>query len=179
MFLQVTDWWLFLSSSFPSFVEWCLFIPCLVVQRESTKDFESPKFKDIQKLIANKLDNSKVKKEAFSEAIFKTALPGAPASSIPRVIDNNAKPPPCPSLPPPPPPPLPSSRPRARGSATPKTPTVIEFYRLLTKPEEKRDESRSKDSNKPAVTSAHSSIVGEIQNRSAHLLAVSFWTILN
>ncbi|XP_030472905.1 actin cytoskeleton-regulatory complex protein PAN1 isoform X1 [Syzygium oleosum] len=141
-------------------------------QRESTKDFESPKFKDIQKLIANKLDNSKVKKEAFSEAIFKTTLPAEPASSIPRVIDNNAKPPPCPSLPPPPPPPLPSSRSRARGSATPKTPAVVEFYRLLTKPEEKKDESRSKDSNKPAVTSAHSSIVGEIQNRSAHLLAI-------
>ncbi|KAF8017677.1 hypothetical protein BT93_H2771 [Corymbia citriodora subsp. variegata] len=140
--------------------------------RESTKDFQSPKFKDIQKLIANKLDNSKEKKEAFSEAIFKTTLPVAPASSTPRGTNDNVKPPPCPSLPPPPPPPLPSSRPRARGSATPKTPAVVEFYRLLTKPEEKKDESRSKDSNKPAVTSAHSSIVGEIQNRSAHLLAI-------
>lgn len=141
-------------------------------QRESTKDFQSPKFKDIQKLIANKLDNSKEKKEAFGEAIFKTTLPTVPASSIPRGTNNNVKPPPCLSLPPPPPPPLPSSRPRARGSATPKTPAVVEFYRLLTKPEEKKDEPRSKDSNKPAVTSAHSSIVGEIQNRSAHLLAI-------
>ncbi|XP_030539816.2 uncharacterized protein LOC115747702 isoform X1 [Rhodamnia argentea] len=141
-------------------------------KRESTKDFQSPKFEDIQKLIANKLDYSKAKKEAFSEAIFKTTLPAAPASSIPRGADDIVKPPPCPSLPPPPPPPLPSSRPRARGSATPKTPAVVEFYRLLTKPEEKKDESRSKDSNKPAVTSAHSSIVGEIQNRSAHVLAI-------
>lgn len=150
-------------------------------ENESNGQYQSPKFKDIQKLIASKLENPKVMKDGSTETGgFKaTSRPELPISPIPRVPDSSQRksPPPCPSLPPPPPPPpLPASRPRARGGApSQKAPAVVEFYQFLTKQEGKRDRPNLRNASKsfPATPSAHSSIVGEIQNRSAHLLAVS------
>lgn len=49
----------------------------------------------------------------------------------------------------------------------------MEFYQSLTKQEGKRDSPPGPaNRHKQVATSAHSSIVGEIQNRSAHLLAI-------
>uniref|UniRef100_A0A5B6ZKB4 Protein CHUP1, chloroplastic n=3 Tax=Davidia involucrata TaxID=16924 RepID=A0A5B6ZKB4_DAVIN len=139
------------------------------VQRESVAEYQSPKFKDIQKIIANKLEHSKAKKEATNA---RTLPPVAtlPVSSIAQV---QRQAPECPSTPRPPPPPPP--RPPARAATTPKAPAIVEFYHSLAKP--KRDVKKNPppvqgNYNKPVVSSAHNSIVGEIQNRSAHLLAI-------
>ncbi|QHO52576.1 Protein CHUP1 [Arachis hypogaea] len=92
--------------------------------KEAIGEHQSPKFKDIQKPIADKLERPKVKKEATPEAIFRKA------SSIP--------------------------------SPT----TTIHNHDM------KRDIKGPLNHPQPVAISARSSIVGEIQNRSAHLLAI-------
>lgn len=72
----------------------------------------------------------------------------------------------------PPPPPLPPRNP-ARRSAPPQQPAaILELYRSLSKPEARKDSSTGNGS-KGVNTNVHNSIVGEIQNRSTHLMAVS------
>lgn len=93
---------------------------------------------------------------------------------IPKSVDVERKAPPCSSAPPPPPPPPPAlPRPTVRAATTQKAPALVESYRSLTRQEGRRGSSGSGNNNKPAAISVHTSIVGEIQNRSAHLLAVS------
>ncbi|XP_050373342.1 protein CHUP1, chloroplastic [Argentina anserina] len=141
-------------------------------QRESN-GYQTPKFKDLQKLIANKLECSVVKKEAVIESspIKVASPPPPPPPVIPRVVATFSPPPP-PPLPllrsPPPPPPQPS----ARVSATQKAPELVQFYHSLRKQEVKRDSPESRSHQKRGAISAHNSIVGEIQNRSAHLIAI-------
>lgn len=139
------------------------------MKEESVTEYQSPKFKDIQKLIANKLEHSKIKQEASNEASTVQAPSAASVPRVPSAMDSQRKVPPCPA---PPPPPLPPPRPPARAAAQ-KAPTLVEFYHSLTKGVGKRDFAQSGNHNKLVVSSAHSSIVGEIQNRSAHQLAVS------
>eukprot|EP00257_Ricinus_communis_P005296 XP_002519338.2 protein CHUP1, chloroplastic [Ricinus communis] len=139
---------------------------------ESIGGYQSPKFKDIQKLIANKLENSTVKKDAMNgPTSVKTPSPPPPSRPIHLLSKAETKAPSCPSLPPPPPPP-PPLRPLARAATAPKTPAIVEFYQSLRKHGEKRHVQGHENQYKPVVTSAHSSVVGEIQNRSAHLLAI-------
>ncbi|KAK4800995.1 hypothetical protein SAY86_021482 [Trapa natans] len=136
----------------------------MMKERESNGEYQSPKFKEIQKPIANKLETPKV---------MMPRLPESPRSLNLRVADNSLLRKSLP--PPPPPPPLPPSQPRARGGAsTQKAPAIFEFYQFLTRQEGKKDRQNAGSSSKlfPGTTSAHSSIVGEIQNRSAHLLAI-------
>ncbi|XP_048430713.1 protein CHUP1, chloroplastic isoform X3 [Pyrus x bretschneideri] len=148
-------------------------------QRETNGEYQSPKFKDLQKLIANKLERSVVQKDAVNETSppVKAPPPPPPKSAIPRVSATQCGPPPPPPPPPslrlrPPPPPPPQSSVRATGGTTQKAPALVEFYHSLRKQEVKRDSPESRNHLKPAATSAHNSIVGEIQNRSAHLLAI-------
>lgn len=119
----------------------------------------TPTFKDIQKLIATKLDHSKVTNESTSDARPTTRALMAPGiQSVPVAsADLQRKVAAC-HLPPPPPPPLP---PRAtlKGAIIPKAPVI--------------SLSGSRNHDKPVVMSAHSNLVGEIQKRSTHLLAVS------
>ncbi|XP_068327337.1 INCREASED PETAL GROWTH ANISOTROPY 1-like protein 2 [Pyrus communis] len=148
-------------------------------QRETNGEYQSPKFKDLQKLIANKLERSVVQKDAVNETSppVKAPPPPPPKSAIPRVSATQCGPPPPPPPPPslrlrpPPPPPLQSTV-RATGGTTQKAPALVEFYHSLRKQEVKRDSPESRNHLKRAATSAHNSIVGEIQNRSAHLLAI-------
>ncbi|CAK7327445.1 unnamed protein product [Dovyalis caffra] len=147
--------------------------------QESAGEHRRPKFKDIQKLIANKLENSPVKKEATNgPSTVKTPQAPPPPPPPPVLHPTNKadvaerKAPTCPSLPPPLPPPLPPMRPLARATTAPKTPAIVEFYNSIRKQEGKRDSPGLRGQYKPATSSAHSSIVGEIQNRSAHLLAI-------
>ncbi|KAH7513543.1 hypothetical protein FEM48_Zijuj12G0211400 [Ziziphus jujuba var. spinosa] len=156
--------------------------------RESIGDDQTPKFKDIQKLIANRLDRSVVKHEAINGANnIKRPSPSLPPSppppppTPPPAGDRSSKdtnldrkdqalPSRLPPLPPPPPPPLQSS---ARPTTNLKAPTLVQFYHSLTKQEGNKDSTGSRNHyHKPAAVSAHNSIVGEIQNRSAHLLAI-------
>ena len=139
--------------------------------KEPVKEYQSPKFKDIQKIIANKLEQSTVKQEANHETSTVHAPSAPPVPPIPRAMDSQRKVPPCPA---PPPPPLPPPRPPARAAAAAqKAPTLVQFYHSLTKSAAKKDFAQPGNHNKLAVSSAHNSIVGEIQNRSAHQLAVS------
>ncbi|ESW26479.1 hypothetical protein PHAVU_003G122900 [Phaseolus vulgaris] len=167
--------------------------------KESIGEHQSPKFKDIQKLIADKLELSRVKKEGAPEVNFaKASIPSpTPSFSIYETISIGRKsppnsclqplpppPPPITSLgrnsaprtclqppPPPPPPPIPS-RPSARLSNTQKAPAVVELFQSLNNKNGKIDSKGPVNHPRPVVISAHSSIVGEIQNRSAHLLAI-------
>ncbi|XP_028760017.1 protein CHUP1, chloroplastic isoform X2 [Neltuma alba] len=146
--------------------------------REKTSgEHQSTKFKDIQRLIADKLERSKVKKVDTVESVFVKAPIPVPASGcvIPKAASVGRKPPPRPCLAPPPPPPLPPpipSRPPAKASITQKAPVLVDLYNALKKQEVKKNPRGLGNFHKPVAISAHSSIVGEIQNRSAHLLAI-------
>ncbi|XP_022721845.1 uncharacterized protein LOC111279191 isoform X2 [Durio zibethinus] len=157
------------------------------LQRKSTGEYQNPKFKDIQKLIANKLEHPKVTREAIKEARTVTPPLRAPACLTPKDTSTEAiasvvsyLPPPPPLLLPLPPPPPPPPRPPAKAATTPKahSPVVgpVQCYQSsLTRQERKKDPASAAaawNHNKPTVISVHSSIVGEIQNRSAHLLAI-------
>ncbi|RDY14163.1 Protein CHUP1, chloroplastic [Mucuna pruriens] len=161
-------------------------------KKEPIGEYQSPKFKDIQKLIADKLERSRAKKEGTPEVIFaKASIPAStpsyalhettsigrksqpntclqpPPPPPPPITSVGRKSPPNTCLPPPPPPPPPIlSRPLARLANTQKAPVIVELFHSL------KNKDGNKDSKGPVVISAHSSIVGEIQNRSAHLLAI-------
>ncbi|XP_045813304.1 protein CHUP1, chloroplastic isoform X2 [Trifolium pratense] len=147
-------------------------------KKEPIGEHQSPKFKDIQKLIADKLERSKVKKEANPEVIFVKASIQAPKPSqaIPEITSLGRKSPPSRCLfppPPPPPPPIPS-RPLAKLSNTQKPPPIVQLFHSIKNQDGMKDLKRPMNHHhhKPITNSAHNSIVGEIQNRSAHLLAI-------
>ncbi|AAD49768.2 F11A17.16 [Arabidopsis thaliana] len=149
------------------------------------KEHQNSRFKDIQRLIASKLEQPKVKKEVAVESSrlsppspSPSRLPPtpplpkflvSPASSLGK-RDENSSPfaPPTPPPPPPPPPP----RPLAKAARAQKSPPVSQLFQLLNKQDNSRNLSQSVNGNKSQVNSAHNSIVGEIQNRSAHLIAI-------
>ncbi|CAE5959623.1 unnamed protein product [Arabidopsis arenosa] len=156
------------------------------------KEHQNTRFKDIQRLIASKLEQSKVKKEVAvesSSSIITRSSPQPPSPSpsrlpptppLPKFLvssasslckrDENSSPfaPPTPPPPPPPPPP----RPLAKAARAQKSPPVSQLFQLLKKQDNSRDLSPSVNGNQSQVNSAHNSIVGEIQNRSAHLIAI-------
>lgn len=135
-------------------------------KRALVSEYQSPKFKDIQKLIANKLEQSTVK----NESNIKRAPSAAIVCPVVRITsDVQRKVAECLSGPPPPPPP-PPSRPLARAATARKAPAVVQLYHSFAR---KKDVLVGGNHNKISANSAHNSIVGEIQNRSAHLLAVS------
>uniref|UniRef100_A0A0A9CWB0 Uncharacterized protein n=1 Tax=Arundo donax TaxID=35708 RepID=A0A0A9CWB0_ARUDO len=72
--------------------------------------------------------------------------------------------------PPPPPPPLPSKLQRST-TAVQRVPEVVELYRSLMRREGK-NESKSGSAGTPVVTNSRE-MIGEIENRSAYVLAVS------
>ncbi|KAJ8766466.1 hypothetical protein K2173_022525 [Erythroxylum novogranatense] len=142
-------------------------------QQSLTGECQNPKFKDIQKLIANKLQHSTVNTEVINgpKNTFQAHQPPSAPQLLPktgvveRQVTVNC------SLPPPPPPP-PPLRPRAKTFSSPAAPAVVELYHSLRNQEEGRDTARLGTQYKPPAMTMHSSIVGEIQNRSAHLLAI-------
>uniref|UniRef100_A0A1J3CYK0 Protein CHUP1, chloroplastic n=1 Tax=Noccaea caerulescens TaxID=107243 RepID=A0A1J3CYK0_NOCCA len=150
------------------------------------KEHQNTRFKDIQRLIASKLEQSKVKNEAVVES--SRSSPQSPSPSrlpptppFPKFLvssatssgkrDETSSSPIAPPTPPPPPPP-PPPRPLAKAARAQKSPPVSQLFQLLKKQDNSRDLSPSVNGNKSQVNSAHNSIVGEIQNRSAHLIAI-------
>ncbi|XP_022138256.1 protein CHUP1, chloroplastic isoform X2 [Momordica charantia] len=115
--------------------------------------------------LANASNNDQAKN---TQKLENGKLQAQPSSSCQNVRDLGCKAPPTRAAPPPPPPPLPlQSLPRA--VTTQKSPDLIRLFHSLRKKEGKRDPPLL---GKPAVINAHNSIVGEIQNRSSHLLAI-------
>lgn len=125
-------------------------------------------------------DNS-ISRQEFSGS------PTATRERLPRV----PKPPPKPTClpqipktsneswlpPPPPPPPSPSKLKGGSIKAVQRVPEVVEFYRSLTRKEGKPD-MRTGTLGIPVVTNARE-MIGEIENRSAYLLAVSLDITIN
>lgn len=81
-----------------------------------------------------------------------------------------------PPPPPPPPPPLPSKLQRS-SKAIQRVPEVVELYRSLVRREGKND-ARSGSVGIPAATNSRE-MIGEIENRSAYVLAVSTYVFLS
>ncbi|KAK9136546.1 hypothetical protein Sjap_007140 [Stephania japonica] len=138
--------------------------------------FESSNFKHVRKLMASKLENlgankDYVKDRGCVQQMLSTVgvLPNPPFKAEekqPKSTANAAPPPP----PPPPPPPLP--RTPVRVAAAKRAPTIVEFYHTLTNKEVKKNALAPSLHCNNVAGAAHSSIVGEIQNRSSHLLAI-------
>ncbi|XP_052208441.1 protein CHUP1, chloroplastic [Diospyros lotus] len=143
-------------------------IATLTTRHQAVEDYQNPRFKEIQKLIATKLEHPRVTDEAVNEPSHGKALAGPPAPPMPGgTLDVQRNVTVC-SIPPPPPPP----RPPAKGSSIRKGSTVADSFHLLAKQDRSKHPSGSRNHDKPVAMSAHSSIVGEIQKRSAHLLAI-------
>lgn len=144
---------------------------CIFSKKDLVAEIPSSKFKDIQKLIAKQLESSITRKDNTIETSTKiapstaTKSPGIGIANVQLKFYDSPS-----ALPPPPPPPLPPRR-AAKAASTRKASPVVEMYQSLTTNKVKNP-SVGGNYSKQISSSAHNSIVGEIQNRSAHLLAV-------
>lgn len=162
----------------------------------ASKEIRPSEFKDVRELIANKLDLFPVKRDdtkrdkdakipSFSRGagdksaeihpkVQYTMPPLPPSRSA--LVTGPPPPPPSRAAPvpgPPPPPPLPPPRTVLSRTNTMQKPTaLVEFYQSMTKRDGKRGHLGSENCASPLANNAHNSIVDELQNRSAHLLAV-------
>jgi hypothetical protein len=85
-------------------------------------------------------------------------------------------PPPPPVIgrpPPPPPPPHQHSNINSNGNSVHKASALVELYNSMTKQNGKKDQNINGNCSSAIGRNPQSNILGELQNRSAHLLAVS------
>lgn len=139
-------------------------------QKSDPRNSEKPQF------VSNFQEASKLR---ISFDVEKRALrvPNPPprplptASSVQKEQTSSQFPQP-PALPPPPPPPPPKFMARNIIGTVQRAPEVVEFYHSLMKRDSRKDSSNAGvcDSD---VANVHSSMIGEIENRSSYLLAVS------
>ncbi|GLJ08660.1 hypothetical protein SUGI_0093160 [Cryptomeria japonica] len=121
------------------------------------------------------------KPSLVSSTASTSVRPKHPSSMPPPPPSPPSPPPKCPSNIPPPPPMPPQSlspsevlhsKTTVRKDAMQKAPEVVQFYRSLMKRDSKKDSSAIGNSENPDISVARSSMIGEIENRSAHLLAI-------
>ncbi|TXG48224.1 hypothetical protein EZV62_027518 [Acer yangbiense] len=74
--------------------------------------------------------------------------------------------------PPPPPPPLPAPKLSVKSGVVQRAPQVVEFYHSLMKRDSRKEASNGGICEVPDVANVRSSMIGEIENRSSHLLAI-------
>ncbi|XVF26298.1 hypothetical protein REPUB_Repub14bG0004400 [Reevesia pubescens] len=74
--------------------------------------------------------------------------------------------------PPPPPPPPPKFSVRCSTGVVQRAPQVVEFYHSLMKRDSRKDSTNGGICDAPDVANVRSSMIGEIENRSSHLLAI-------
>ncbi|KAL6546257.1 hypothetical protein OROMI_021978 [Orobanche minor] len=74
--------------------------------------------------------------------------------------------------PPPPPPPHPKLTARSMTGKVQRAPQVVEFYHSLMKRESRKECLNSGTADASGVANVRSSMIGEIENRSSHLLAI-------
>lgn len=98
---------------------------------------------------------------------FPPPPPPPPPPSAPKPFPAPAK-----SAPPPPPPPPKALR--AGAAKVRRIPEVVEFYHSLMRRDSRRDSGAGQSEILLATSNARD-MIGEIENRSAHLLAVSVW----
>ncbi|KAM1796271.1 hypothetical protein ACFX11_036528 [Malus domestica] len=87
-------------------------------------------------------------------------------------VDSSAQVPPPPPLPPPPPPPPKFATKTSPTGVVQRAPQVVEFYHSLMKRDSRKDSSNGGVPDGPDVANVRSSMIGEIENRSSHLLAI-------
>lgn len=104
--------------------------------------------------------------------------PSCSISSGPKEENSAQIPQPPPLPPPPPPPPAPKFSGRSTTGVVQRAPQVVEFYHSLMKRDSRKDSSNGSISEAPDVANVRSSMIGEIENRSSHLLAVSICQFL-
>ncbi|XP_022720871.1 protein CHUP1, chloroplastic-like [Durio zibethinus] len=112
-------------------------------------------------------------KPAASLDVIKRALripnpPPRPSCSIPNGLKEESS-----NQIPPPPPPLPTKfSVKSSTGVVQRAPQVVEFYHSLMKRDSKKDSTNGGICDVPDVANVRSSMIGEIENRSAHLLAI-------
>ncbi|KAL4369257.1 hypothetical protein GQ457_05G023950 [Hibiscus cannabinus] len=95
--------------------------------------------------------------------------PPRPSCSIPSGPKEES----CTQIPPPPPPPPPKFSVRSSaGGVVKRAPQVVEFYHSLMKRDSRKDSTNGGICDVPDVANVRSSMIGEIENRSSHLLAI-------
>ncbi|CAL9163313.1 unnamed protein product [Musa hybrid cultivar] len=139
----------------------------LLVQKYDLLGTQSPRFS------ASKPESFKVASlDVEKRALRIPKPPPRPSNSVPNVTKADGTVP----LPPPPPPPPPP--PAFRKSSTRKTglvqraPQVAELYHSLMRRDSKKDPSGGGICDVLNVANVRSSMIGEIENRSSHLLAI-------
>ncbi|KAL5228024.1 hypothetical protein ABZP36_016289 [Zizania latifolia] len=104
--------------------------------------------------------------------------PPMPASSLSTISNLSSSPSICSSAPPPPPSPPPARRtlgatsPAASGPCVRRVPEVVEFYHSLMRRDTRRDGNAGGETANGGGVAAARDMIGEIENRSAHLLAI-------
>ncbi|XP_072967874.1 protein CHUP1, chloroplastic-like [Typha angustifolia] len=124
------------------------------------------------KLVAGKTETCK----ASTIDVEKRALripnpPPRPSTSVPQNAKLNGLAPNPPPLPPPPPPPPPKFSTRSAGVMQ-RAPQVAELYHSLMKRDSRKDSCGGGTCEVPNVANVRSSMIGEIENRSSHLMAI-------
>ncbi|GLJ37918.1 hypothetical protein SUGI_0771520 [Cryptomeria japonica] len=171
-------------------------------EKQIKEDNQVPKFSEVTKLTPVEVERraSRIPKPPPKPSIGPAATNGPinsdrktmppPPPPPPRAGSKVAPPPPPPphagskGAPPPPPPP----HLRAKGAPPPlpppsntlapgkdvmqRAPEVVEFYHSLMKRDAKKDSSGAASVDTPNVANARSNMIGEIENRSSHLLAI-------
>ncbi|KAI3980856.1 hypothetical protein MKX01_025421 [Papaver californicum] len=143
------------------------------MEASSTEEFQRPKLDDVQEFTGHKLGTWQGRKDVANDRSSIKLLSSSSLAihSVRNAADTQPKiQPKLSPAPPPPPPPLP----RLPGKAvTPrKASSIVQFYHSLTRQEGKNETPRGINRSYPVPANAHNSIVGEIQNRSSHLLAI-------
>ncbi|KAJ6816593.1 protein CHUP1, chloroplastic [Iris pallida] len=138
-------------------------------------------FKDVRELIAKKLDLLQGKKEELKGNGPTKMQPVAAEQGANSSVTQSKvlrPPPPAPSQPaslagpPPPPPPPPPRCLLPRTSTMQNANSLVDFYHSLNKRDGKKEALGGGNCSSQGVNNARNSIVDELQNRSAHLLAI-------
>ncbi|RWW54527.1 hypothetical protein BHE74_00038900, partial [Ensete ventricosum] len=129
--------------------------------------------------------NSSTSSSSSSSSTTCVTTSGVPTSRGPSLASLPPIPPPAPAVgpaltgcprppPPPPPPPPPSKGPRLVAASVRRVPEVVEFYHSLMRRDSKREPGGVAPDVAPTSSAAAANardMIGEIENRSAHLLA--------
>lgn len=138
-------------------------------QKHGLETLQSPRF-FINRHETNKIMPFDVEKRALRIP----NPPPKPSILVSEVPTKSAKAPVPPPPPPPPPPPLNLKSSTRSTSVMQPAPQVVEFYHSLMKRDSRRDSSGNGVCDASDVANVRSSMIGEIENRSSHLLAVSY-----
>ncbi|RWR85779.1 protein CHUP1, chloroplastic-like protein [Cinnamomum micranthum f. kanehirae] len=136
-------------------------------QKYGLETLQSPRF-SIERQETNKIMPLDVEKRAL-RIPNPPPKPSVLATEEPK---KNVQAPVPPPPPPPPPPPLNLKSSNRSTNVMQRAPQVVEFYHSLMKRDSRRDSSGNGVCDASDVANVRSSMIGEIENRSSHLLAI-------